>query len=453
MTAVPDTDSIIEFRNVSKIFRTYPTPRHRLMQMITGNASRYCSEKHALNGVSFSVRKGDRIGIVGVNGSGKSTLLKVLCGVLSPSTGSVTVRGRISALLELGAGFNPALTGMENLVQYCELQGMTTAEIHAAIPGIEQFAELGEAIHHPVKTYSSGMAVRLGFSCAVYTHPDILIVDEALSVGDSYFQNKCMNKIKSMLESGVTFLYVTHAADSVRHLCNRGLWMDGGNLRMDGSASDVGAAYQKTVFDRMVTAGIDNASTSQFSSDAFSDARRRSFQERVAPLRTGSGEARILDIHLLNAQGDVCDGIEFQEDVIIRIVSTTLADNAGDFSLTLGITDHNGNQIVHVNSADHAFFLPAAPDGQEWTLDVKLRMPLCPGEYGIIAGVARCSDSLRNKGQRTVQSVIDGCFGGARFRIAYPASEHGINLWGLVHVPATVSVVSGRPHQLADQSS
>lgn len=452
MSSTQDTDIIIEFRNVSKVFRTYPTPRHRLMQMVSRNKSRYVSETHALNDVSFSLRKGERLGIVGENGSGKSTLLKVLCGVLSPTSGQVTVKGRISALLELGAGFNPELTGMENIRQYCELQGMSDAAITNAILDIETFSELGVAIHHPVKTYSSGMAVRLGFSCAVYTDPDILIVDEALSVGDAYFQNKCMNKIKSMLESGITFLYVTHAADSVRNLCTRGLWVDKGVIRRDGTASDVGSAYQKTVFDRMVSAGIDNSSTSQFSGKSEKSARHLLFEERVAPLRTGSGEVRIQDIVLLDANKQPCDHLEFRENITIRISYRVLAENTGDLAVTMGLTDHNGTQIMHFNSADSNIYLPAVPDDREHVIEFNFTAPLCPGEYGIIAGIAACTSSPKNRGQRLLRTVVDGCFGGARFRISYPLTEHGVNLWGLVHVPATITCNSGRPHQLPDQS-
>src|SRR5262245_19848508 len=189
--------SAIEVQNVSKLYHTYSNPQHRLLEILSGGRKRYARETRALDSVSFTLEQGARLGIVGENGSGKTTLLKVLAGVLTPSSGSVQVHGRVSALLDLGAGFNPQLPGKENIRQFCMLHGMRREEIEEAIPNIIKFSELKDAIDHPVKTYSSGMAVRLGFSCAVYVKPDIFIVDEALSVGDAYFQNKCMHIIKS----------------------------------------------------------------------------------------------------------------------------------------------------------------------------------------------------------------------------------------------------------------
>lgn len=251
-----DSGSIIELTNVSKIYQTYSSPQQRMLELLSGGRKRYAREVRALDGVSLSLERGSRLGIVGENGSGKSTLLKVLSGVLMPSSGTVRVEGRISALLELGAGFNPELPGRENIRQFCVLHGMSRAEIDEAVPDIIQFSELRDAIDHPVKTYSSGMAVRLGFACAVYVEPEILIVDEALSVGDAYFQNKCLHKIKSLLDRGTTFIYVTHAADSIRSLCQQGIWMDKGRVRLSGPSTTVGAEYQKEIFRRMAQSGL-----------------------------------------------------------------------------------------------------------------------------------------------------------------------------------------------------
>ena len=255
MKGTENLDAIVDIRNISKIYHSYSKPSHRMLELLSGGRKQYARETRALDDVSLTLAPGSRLGIVGENGSGKSTLLKVLCGVLTPSAGSVSVKGRISALLELGAGFNPQLGGRENIRQFCMLHGMQRDEIDEAVPEIIRFSELQDAIEHPVKTYSSGMAVRLGFSCAVYVKPEILIVDEALSVGDAYFQNKCLHKIKSLLDGGTTFIYVTHAADAIRSLCNQGLWLEHGRIRLAGSSSEVGAAYQREVFRRMASAG------------------------------------------------------------------------------------------------------------------------------------------------------------------------------------------------------
>src|SRR5215467_1571418 len=246
----------IELQNVSKLYYSYSNPKHRLLEILSGGKKRYARETRAIDGVSFTLERGTRLGIVGENGSGKTTLLKLLAGVLTPSSGSVQVQGRVSALLDLGTGFNPDLSGMENIRQFCMLHGMRREAIEEAVPHIVQFSELRDVMDHAVKTYSTGMAMRLGFSCAVYVKPDILIVDEVLSVGDAYFQNKCVQRIKSMLDAGTTFIYVTHSADAIRALCNQGIWMERGQVRLAGSSSQVGAAYQSEVFRRMVRAGI-----------------------------------------------------------------------------------------------------------------------------------------------------------------------------------------------------
>lgn len=443
MTHVGKTAPIITFNNVSKIYRTYSSPRHRLLELMSGGRKQFATETRALDDVSFSLEKGARLGIVGQNGSGKSTLLKVLSGVLAPSSGQVQVTGRISALLELGAGFNPELTGEENIRQYCLLQGLSRHETDEALPQIIQFTELRDAILHPVKTYSSGMAVRLGFSCAVYVKPDILIVDEALSVGDAYFQNKCLHKIKALLDDGTTFLYVTHAADAVRALCQTGLWMEGGRVRMQGSSADVGAAYQRAVFDRMVGSGLQggvSAPVTAPSAQAVSQSERhRLFEERVAPLRSGSGEVRIVDIELLTATGEETDTLPFDSDVRVRVLYRVNQPLGMDLGVTLGVSDRNGLQIMHFNSASEGVYVEKGGADSLHCVEFAFHLPLCPGQYGLNAGIALCFQNPANKGQLMLDQVIDGCFGGSRFQVVYPNEEQGKNLWGLVYSPFVVT--------------
>lgn len=434
---------IITFQNVSKIYRTYSSPRHRLMELMSGGRKQFATETRALDDVSFSLERGGRLGIVGENGSGKSTLLKVLAGVLTPTSGQVQVTGRISALLELGAGFNPELTGEENIRQYCLLQGLSRHEIDEALPHIVHFTELRDAILHPVKTYSSGMAVRLGFSCAVYVKPDILIVDEALSVGDAYFQNKCLHKIKSLLDDGTTFLYVTHAADAVRALCQRGVWMDGGRIRMQGSAVDVGAGYQRAVFDRMVGNGLQSGAsrpTAALTGQATDHSQRhRLFEERVAPLRTGSGEVSIVDVELLTPAGEETDTLPFDSDVRVRVLYRVNQPLGLDLGITLGVSDSNGLQIMHFNSASEGLYVEKGVSGSLHCIEFAFHLPLCPGEYGLNAGVGSFYGNPASNGQLIIQSVVDACFGGSRFCIQHPQEGEGKNLWGVVHSPFAVS--------------
>ncbi|MBF7728996.1 ABC transporter ATP-binding protein [Pseudomonas sp. N040] len=443
MTRTPVADTIIEVCEVSKVYRSYARPSHRLRELLSPGRQQYFRETRALDGVSFSLAPGSRLGIVGANGSGKSTLLKILCGVLTPSGGSVSVRGRISALLELGAGFNPQLPGRENIRQFCMLHGMQADEIEQAMPEIIRFSELNDAVEHPVKTYSSGMAVRLGFSCAVYVKPEILIVDEALSVGDAYFQNKCLHKIKALLDGGTTFLYVTHSADGIRSLCDHGLWLDTGKVRLLGSSREVGAAYQAEVFRRMANAGLQkvpSTSRAPVATEAARPLRHQAFAERVEPLRTGSGEVRIQDIVLLDEQGAETDRVPFASRVCVRVFYQARQEVVGELSVTLGITDSSGRQLMHFNAASEGQFIPQDGSHALRVMEFTFDCPLCPGEYGLIAGVGTFTENPVNSGQLLVDGVVDYCVGGARFAIGYP--DDGQNVWGVVHAPCSVSAYS-----------
>lgn len=443
---------VIELANVNKLYHTYPTPRHRLLEIISGRHKRYSRETRALDDVSFSLEKGGRLGVVGENGSGKSTLLKVLAGVLTPTTGSVHVRGRISALLELGAGLNPQLPGQENIRQLCMLHGMHRDEIDAALPEIIKFSELRDAIEHPVKTYSSGMAVRLGFACAVYVQPDILIVDEALSVGDAYFQNKCLHRIRSMLDQGITFIYVTHSADAIRSLCNEGLWLEKGKVRLVGASKSVGAAYQSEVFSRMVRADLQGQNNYEQSamavenpvnSQAVTDGLRfKAFKERVEPLRTGSGEIRIDDIVVIDDNGSETDSIPFDVKTRVRVFFHVELTPPAQSALTLGITDSSGKQLLHFSSASHSIYASSAPPHIPQVIEFTFMNPLNPGEYGLVAGIGVLTEHPQNYGQTLIESLLDYCAGGARFSVRFPDDKTSQDLWGVVHTNYSVSSTS-----------
>lgn len=449
----------VELVDVTKVYRSYSSPQQRLKELLAGGKRRFYRETRALDGISFSLEQGTRFGVVGENGSGKSTLLKVLAGVLQPTEGEVHIRGRVSALLELGAGFNPELTGRENIAQFSMLHGVHKDEALDALPNIIQFSELREAVDHPVKTYSSGMAVRLGFACAVHVRPDILIVDEALSVGDAYFQNKCLNKIKAMLDDGITFIYVTHAADSIRSLCNTGLWLEKGRPRLLGPSRDVGAAYQKDIFSRLVRAGMapteleapGEANEADASQDARGDsprlrradeARQAAFSARVEPLRTGSGEIRIDDIVVVNQQGGECDAIEIDERVRVRAFFHVNARPPGKCALAIGITDSVGRQLLHFNSELHGLYASDAAPHIQHVIEFEFVNPLCPGEYGLVGGVGVLAAHPQNKSQSIVETVVDHCAGGARFSVRFPEKDTRHDLWGVVHVDYAASMIS-----------
>lgn len=221
-------DSIIQTKNITKKYNLYAHPQDRFREAVGLTRKSLHDDFYALNGISFDVEMGETVGIIGTNGSGKSTLLKIITGVLKPTSGTVNVNGRISALLELGAGFNQEYTGIENIYLNGRMMGYCKKEMEERVPGIIEFAEIGEFIHQPVKTYSSGMFARLAFAVAINVEPDILIVDEALSVGDLFFQNKCFRKFEELREKGITILFVSHDISSVRQMCSRVLWIEKG---------------------------------------------------------------------------------------------------------------------------------------------------------------------------------------------------------------------------------
>jgi len=239
----------IRVDGLAKSFPVYSKPYHRLMQMVTpGPKQRWFREFQALRDVSFSVARGETLGIVGRNGSGKSTLLQLICGTLTPSAGCVEVNGRIAALLELGAGFNPEFTGRENVFLNGAVLGLEPDEIRQRFDEIAAFAEIGEFMEQPVKSYSSGMYVRLAFAVAINVDPEILIIDEALSVGDEAFQRKCFARINKIKSNGATVLFVSHSAGAVTELCDRAVLLDHGELLVQGTPKFVVSRYHKMLY-------------------------------------------------------------------------------------------------------------------------------------------------------------------------------------------------------------
>lgn len=238
----------ISVEGISKIYKLYDNPVDRLKETFSPFKKKFHKDFFALRNVSFEVNKGETVGIIGKNGSGKSTLLKIITGVLSPSNGQILVNGRISALLELGAGFNPEYTGMENIFLNATLMGLSREECIEKIPSIIEFADIGEFVNQPVKTYSSGMFVRLAFAVAINVDPDILIIDEALAVGDSLFQRKCFNKIEEFKKSGKTILFVSHSGSSIIELCDKALFIDDGERMIYGQSSQTVNLYHKFLY-------------------------------------------------------------------------------------------------------------------------------------------------------------------------------------------------------------
>ncbi|PIZ74208.1 ABC transporter ATP-binding protein [Candidatus Peregrinibacteria bacterium CG_4_10_14_0_2_um_filter_43_11] len=237
------SDIVIEINGVSKAYKLYKKPSDRAKEALNPFRKKYHQDFYALQDISFKVQRGETLGIIGKNGSGKSTLLKILTEVLTPSTGSVHVQGKVSSLLELGVGFNPELTGLENIYFNGAILGYTKVEMEKKLKDILNFADIGEFIHQAVKTYSSGMQVRLAFAVAINVNPEILFIDEALSVGDIRFQLKCMRKLRELKESGKTIIFVTHDMGAIMNYCSRAIWLDDGRIQSSGLPEKVCKEY------------------------------------------------------------------------------------------------------------------------------------------------------------------------------------------------------------------
>lgn len=257
-------DIAIRVTNLSKCYEIYDAPRDRLKQFVMPRVRRLAGKTHkqyyrefwALKEVSFEIKKGETVGIIGRNGSGKSTLLQMICGTLTPTSGSIQTSGRVAALLELGSGFNPEFTGRENVYMNAAVLGLSKDEVDARFSDISAFADIGDFIEQPVKTYSSGMMVRLAFSVAIHVEPDILIVDEALAVGDIVFQMKCLDKMEEIRSSGTTILFVSHSLEQVKRFCETAVWLKDGKLQKIGESNYVTDQYRDASLRESGEAGV-----------------------------------------------------------------------------------------------------------------------------------------------------------------------------------------------------
>jgi len=250
------SNEVIKVHNISKCYFMYDNPKYRLIGPLINKARNiiglsekmFYREHWALRNLNFSINRGDSVGIVGRNGAGKSTLLQMLTGTLTPTSGNFEIKGRVAALLELGAGFNPEFTGHENIYMNASILGLNKEEINNSYQSIVDFADISDFLHQPVKTYSSGMYVRLAFAIAANIQPDILIIDEALAVGDIRFQLKCLKHMNELKQNGTTILFVSHSPEQVKRFCNKALWIDAGNVREIGSATDVCDKYNDYMY-------------------------------------------------------------------------------------------------------------------------------------------------------------------------------------------------------------
>jgi lipopolysaccharide transport system ATP-binding protein len=382
--------SVIDLDAVAKAYRIYPHPRYRLLQALWRGRRVYHRDFWALRNVTLRVRGGSTLGIIGMNGSGKSTLLQVIAGIVQPTQGRVTVRGRVASLLELGAGFNPEFTGRENVVMQGTIMGFPTEELRRRLPAIEAFAEIGDFIDQPVKTYSSGMFVRLAFAAAIHVDPDVLLVDEALAVGDAIFQHRCIRRIRDLQERGKTILVVSHDVQAVKALCSEALFLHAGEVRALGDPTEVANLYHAHI------AGLETGRAGREP-----DAPRApvvaphagifrpdpAFDERAGLFRHGTGAARIRDVQLLDAHGRSLGAADFDQEVVLRVLIEFYQDTP---SCILGyyVRDKTGTNVVGTNTYEENTPLPRRKAGETLVVDFGHRLPLMPGTYSVTTALA-----------------------------------------------------------------
>lgn len=379
----------IEASRVSKRYPLRSTPASRLRQLLFAEGNAPSSSFWALRDVSFQVEAGETFCIVGQNGSGKSTLLQLIAGILQPTDGELHVRGRLAALLELGAGFNPDFSGRENVLLNAALLGFSRQEIQRRLPEIEDFAEIGTFIDQPVKTYSSGMLVRLAFSVAVHLEPELLLVDEALAVGDVYFRQRCMRKVHELKRRQTTILYVTHSAQDVRAIGDRCLWLDQGQIRELGSPEVVISHYlaEMTTRDgRYIDRHPQPAVAGQ---ESFADEPPESaIGIPNIDHRYGDRRAEVLGVALLSTRGEAISVLRPNEEIVFRI---SFRCNQGISAPIVGyvMRNHLGLDLAASNTLREGATLPPTQPGQKLTVDFHLTIPeLYPASFAFTAAVA-----------------------------------------------------------------
>lgn len=301
--------NVIEAKDINKLYRVYESPKDRLREMVSLGRKKYHKSFCALDGISLQIPQGQSLGIIGQNGSGKSTLLKIICGVLQPTAGDVHVRGRIGSLLELGAGFNPEFTGRENVYMNGALMGLSKKEIDERFPEVEAFAEIGSFIDQPVKTYSSGMFMRLAFAAAISIDPDILVIDEALSVGDMFFQHKCISKMESFKKKGKTILLVAHDLNLIRNFCHAAILLNNGQVIARGEPEYVTEQYMMLIRKKQT----------ELASSIFKVTQKSTENHQGAKMRFGAEAGQILEVATLDKDGMETNAFLSGDEITIRI--------------------------------------------------------------------------------------------------------------------------------------
>ena len=366
----------VQFSNVSKSYSIYAAPRDRLKELATFQTRKFHTEFWALRDVSFDVQRGETFCVVGENGSGKSTLLQICAGILAPTTGTAIAHGRVAALLELGSGFNPEFSGKDNVYLNGAILGLSHKDMDRRFPDIEAFAEIGAFIHQPVKTYSSGMAVRLAFAVAIHVDPEILLVDEALAVGDIYFRQRCMRKVHELRQRGVTILFVSHATSDVKALGDRAMWLEKGVVKALGRTDLVVAQYLAAMSEKDRAYQVHEQAHEFPSADAQSLQAPEEVVEDIPNVdhRFGDRKAEVMGITVLDVEGSRVASLKPDSTIVVRI-SVRAKENIDRPIVGFLLRNHLGVDFAGSNTARERQDLLPMIAGDVCTVDFYLDLP------------------------------------------------------------------------------
>lgn len=417
MSSKQKTEYAIEVSNLGKSYQMYGRPSDRLKQMLMRGRKQYFKEFWALKDVSFKIKKGETVGIIGRNGSGKSTLLQMICGTLNPTEGEVKINGRVAALLELGAGFNPEFTGVENVYMAASLYGLSKEEIDQRFDEIIAFADIGEHLFQPVKTYSSGMYVRLAFAVIAHVDADILVVDEALAVGDAVFTQKCMRFIRKFKENG-TLLFVSHDMGSVLNLCERAVWLHTGQIRQMGQAKNISETYLQYTLQEVYgkeaelqaiekpeqirqqnfTDKLSADLNAQLNDSQAEDVIALDYQSQTSVQNNlseangwKSGAGEILSVNLTAFESDEASQDIFKGGEIVKMCITAVAhENMDRPILGFLVRDKLGQDLFGENTLSFTALHPQiVTAGQRFRAEFIFKLPMLPnGDYSIMTSLA-----------------------------------------------------------------
>lgn len=362
--------AVISVKSLGKRYKCYPHRWARLAEWLSCGKFQGHQGKWILRDINFEINQGDSVGIIGVNGAGKSTLLKLLTQTSFPTEGNITVRGRVAALLELGMGFHMDFTGKVNALMTCQMMGLSSQEAQALIEDIREFSELGDYLDQPVRIYSSGMQVRLAFSAATAIRPDILIVDEALSVGDAYFQHKCINRIREFRDAGTTLLFVSHDAGVVKTLCGRAILLDGGGVIKDGTPEKVLDYYNSVIARKSIEHEITQVEDEK---------------GRVST-RSGNGKARINTVELTNEEKKPVRTILVGEKVVFSC-NVSFFEDMETPTVGILIRDRLGNDVFGTNTSLLGYTKLQVQKGERFDVAFTLDVQLGAGNYSVCLAI------------------------------------------------------------------